>query len=108
MESYEKEWLAGEPILLAILHCVGLFDRPASGDCLKALRARPTIPGLTEALVGRDDDRWRHAVARLRESARRLASLCARTISRTRLGSAGRSSLSPLTMNFISLPVRLS
>ncbi len=28
MESYEKEWLAGQPILLAILHCVGLFDRP--------------------------------------------------------------------------------
>ena len=44
MESYEKEWLAGQPILLAILHCVGLFDRPASGDCLKALRAKPAIP----------------------------------------------------------------
>src|SRR5580693_4269090 len=29
MESYEKEWLAGQPILLAILRCVGLFDRPA-------------------------------------------------------------------------------
>ena len=39
MESYEKEWLAGQPVLLAILHCVGLFDRPASGDCLEALRA---------------------------------------------------------------------
>src|SRR5208337_3739605 len=23
MESYEKEWLAGQPLLLAILHCVG-------------------------------------------------------------------------------------
>ncbi len=31
MESYEKEWLAGQPVLLAILHCVGLFDRPATG-----------------------------------------------------------------------------
>ena len=51
MESYEKEWLAGQPILLAILHCVGLFDRPASGDCLKALRAKPAIPGLTDAIV---------------------------------------------------------
>ena len=68
MESYEKEWLAGQPILLAILHCVGLFDRPASGDCLKALRAKPAIPGLTDALVGLSDDQWRRAVARLREA----------------------------------------
>src|SRR5271166_3517484 len=67
MESYEKEWLAGQPILLAILHCVGLFDRPASGDCLKALR-KPAIPGLTDALVGLNDDQWRRAVARLREA----------------------------------------
>ena len=68
MESYEKEWLAGQPILLAILHCVGLFDRPASGDCLTALRAKPAIPGLTDALVGLSDDQWRRAVARLREA----------------------------------------
>ena len=34
-----------QPVLLAILHCVGLFDRPASGDCLKALRAKPAIRG---------------------------------------------------------------
>ena len=67
MESYEKEWLAGQPILLAILHCVGLFDRPASGDCLEALRAKPAIPGLTDALVDLSDEQWRRAVARLRE-----------------------------------------
>jgi hypothetical protein len=68
MESYEREWLAGEPVLLAILRCVGLFDRPASGDCLKALRAEPAIPGLTDALVGLSDDQWRRAVVRLREA----------------------------------------
>jgi TIR domain/AAA ATPase domain len=67
MESYEKEWLAGQPTLLAILHCVGLFDRPASGDCLTALRARPAISGLTDAIVGLDEKQWGHAVARLRE-----------------------------------------
>jgi hypothetical protein len=67
MESYEKQWLAGQPVLLAILHCVGLFDRPASGDCLKALRAEPAIRGLTDALVGLSDEEWRHNVARLRE-----------------------------------------
>ncbi len=68
MESYEKEWLAGQPVLLAILHCVGLFDRPATGHCLAALRARPAIPGLTDALVGLSDEQWRRAVARLREA----------------------------------------
>jgi hypothetical protein len=67
MESYEKEWLANQPILLAILQCVGLFDRPAAGDCLKALRARPAIPGLTDALVGLSDEQWRRDAARLRE-----------------------------------------
>ena len=40
---------------------------PASGDCLKALRAKPAIPGLTDAIVGLSDDQWRRAVARLRE-----------------------------------------
>ena len=67
MESYEKEWLADQPALLAILHCVGLFDRPASADCLKALRAEPAIPRLTDALVDLSDDQWRRSVARLRE-----------------------------------------
>jgi hypothetical protein len=68
MESYEKEWLADQPILLAILHLVRLFDRPASGDCLRALRAKPTIPKLTEVLVDLSDEQWRRAVARLREA----------------------------------------
>ena len=67
MESYEKEWLADQPILLAILQCVGLFDRPAGGDCLKALRAKPAIPGLTDALVDLSDDQWRRNVERLRD-----------------------------------------
>ena len=67
MKLYEKEWLADQPILLAILHCVGLFDRPASGDCLKALRAKPAISRLTDALIDLDDDEWRDAIGRLRE-----------------------------------------
>jgi tetratricopeptide (TPR) repeat protein len=74
MESYEKEWLAGQPALFAIMHIVGLFDRPASGDCLNALRAKPAIDGLTDQIVGIDDDTWKRAVARLRE-VRLLASL---------------------------------
>jgi tetratricopeptide (TPR) repeat protein len=67
MESYEKEWLADQPALFAIMHIVGLFDRPASGDCLDALRAKPAIDGLTDQIVGIDDNTWKRAVARLRE-----------------------------------------
>jgi hypothetical protein len=66
LESYEKEWLAGQPELLAIMQLVGLFDRPASADCLKALRAKPAIAGLTDRLVAMDDRVWQRAVARLR------------------------------------------
>ena len=67
MESYEKEWLADQPALLAILECVGLFDRPASGDCVKALRKKPAVPGLTDALVDLSEEQWRRNVERLRE-----------------------------------------
>jgi hypothetical protein len=68
MESYEKEWLAGRPVLLAIMHLIGLFDRPASGDCLSALRAKPAIEGLTDQIVKLSDSEWQRAVAHLREA----------------------------------------
>jgi hypothetical protein len=67
MESYEREWLKDQPVLLGIMYLVGLFDRPASGDCLKALRSKPAIQGLTEQLVKLSVLEWRTAVARLRE-----------------------------------------
>jgi hypothetical protein len=67
MESYEREWLADQPALLAVLHCVGLFDRPATADCLQALRSQPKIPGLTDVLVDLTDEQWRRTIARLRE-----------------------------------------
>jgi hypothetical protein len=67
MESYEKEWLAGQPVPHAIMHMVGLFERPASGDCLNALRRKPAIPGLTDGIVDLDETEWRRAVARLRD-----------------------------------------
>jgi len=37
---------------LALLHLLGLFDRPATADCLAALLQAPVIPGLTESLAG--------------------------------------------------------
>src|SRR5580693_1136184 len=67
MESYEKEWLAEQPVLLAIMHLAGLFDRPASADCLTALRGNPAIKGLTDRIVTLDENEWQRAVARLRE-----------------------------------------
>jgi hypothetical protein len=67
MESYEKEWLAGQPALLAIMHMIGLFDRPASSDCVDALRRRPIIEGITDQIVELADSEWQRAVTRLRE-----------------------------------------
>ena len=70
MEAYEK-WFAGgrEKGLrqLAILRLLGLFDRPASKDCLDALRAAPVIAGLTESLVGLHPREWKLALSRLEE-----------------------------------------
>lgn len=59
-------WL-GEGPELAILRLLGLFDRPADAGSLKALRAAPPIPGLTEPLVGISGEDWDLAVANLRE-----------------------------------------
>src|ERR1700720_170308 len=67
MESYETEWLAGQPVQHAIMHMVALFDRPASGDCMRALRAKPRIPGLTDPVVDLDEGGWQRAAARLRD-----------------------------------------
>jgi hypothetical protein len=70
MEAYEK-WFAGEGEKglrqLAILRLLGLFDRPASKNCLDALRAAPVIAGLTEALVRLNPREWKLALSRLEE-----------------------------------------
>ena len=49
------------------MHLVGLFDRPMSADCQEALRRRPAIEGLTDAIAEVDEGHWQRAVARLRE-----------------------------------------
>ncbi len=58
-------WL-GESPELAILRLLGLFDRPAHPETLGALRARPTIPGLTELLVNLREEDWQLALSNLR------------------------------------------
>jgi tetratricopeptide (TPR) repeat protein len=63
MTAYER-WLKRREI--AILHMLGLFDRPAEEDEIAALRAKPVIRGLTGALAGVDERKWKRAVANLR------------------------------------------
>lgn len=67
MQAYETEWLKDEPVLSAIMSLVGLFDRPASADCLEALRRAPPIEGLTDKLVDLSSEQWADAVSALRE-----------------------------------------
>ncbi len=70
MESYER-WFQGQPEL-DILRLMGLFDRPAEGGAIEALRAKPAIPGLTSELQGLSHEDWQYAVEDLR-AARLLA-----------------------------------
>lgn len=51
---------------LAILRMLGLFDRPATPDCLAALCKRP-ISGLTDELASLDEESWNGAVSFLAE-----------------------------------------
>lgn len=70
LETYER-WLQspeGNPVDLQALRLVGLFDRPARSDCLDALRAAPSIPGLTDLLVPLDNDDWNAVLGRLNEA----------------------------------------
>ncbi len=51
----------------AILRIIGLFDRPASKDCLDALRREPPLEGITDSLIALSETDWRHALGRLRK-----------------------------------------
>jgi hypothetical protein len=70
MKAYE-DWLAsaGEEGQgqLAVLRLLGLFDRTADPGCLRALRAAPAIPGLTDTLADLADEDWEAAVSDLED-----------------------------------------
>ena len=66
MASYEK-WF-GEGSELAVLRMLGLFNRPADGPAVAALRAPPAIPGLTDKLQDLSERDWRLALANLRRA----------------------------------------
>jgi hypothetical protein len=74
MAAYGK-WMEGESDEarreLAILRLMGLFDRPATGDCVAALLEAPAIAGLTEPLVGLAEEDWNSSLDAL-ESAKLL------------------------------------
>ena len=53
---------------VALLKLLGLFDRPATADCVAALRKAPVIPGLTEPLVGVAEDDWEFSLTALRDA----------------------------------------
>jgi nucleoside phosphorylase len=68
MVAYERWLQSGGPQRqreLAVLRLTGLFDRPMAKPCLQALRAEPSIPGLTDALVRLTPQQWNIAVTRL-------------------------------------------
>jgi hypothetical protein len=75
MAAYVK-WMEGESDEarreLAILRLMGLFDRPATGDCVAALIGAPAIAGLTEPLVGLAEEDWNSSLDAL-ELAKLLA-----------------------------------
>ncbi len=70
VEAYEH-WFARGGVdgarQLAVLRLLGLFDRPASGALLAALRRPPVIPGLTESLAGLSEPDWNTTLSELEE-----------------------------------------
>ncbi|MCI0541729.1 MAG: hypothetical protein L0Z50_41560, partial [Verrucomicrobiales bacterium] len=71
MEAYVK-WMEDDSQEarreVALLKLLGLFDRPATADCVAALLKAPAIPGLTEPLVGLAEDDWEWSLSVLRDA----------------------------------------
>ena len=71
MEAYVK-WLENDSEEarreVAVLKMLGLFDRPATADCVAALLQAPAIAGLTEPLVGLAEDDWEFSLTSLRDA----------------------------------------
>ena len=66
MESYEA-WFKGKPEL-DILCIMGLFDSPAEGGAIEALKADPPIRGLTSELKNLGEYDWCFALDNLRNA----------------------------------------
>ena len=53
---------------VAILRCLGLFDRPVTTDCLAALQKAPAISGMTKAIVGISAEQMSLTLTRLEKA----------------------------------------
>src|SRR5262249_41462167 len=51
-----------------LLRLVALFDRPATGGALEALRKGPAIPELTSTLCTMSESQWQEVIANLRSA----------------------------------------
>jgi tetratricopeptide (TPR) repeat protein len=70
LAAYEQWFSHGEEDEvrgLAILRVLGLFDKPADAGCMKALCKPPIIKGLSETLVGIQENDWNRALSSLAE-----------------------------------------
>jgi tetratricopeptide (TPR) repeat protein len=66
LEAYERWFMTdGRNEELQLLRLLGLFDRPATPDCLAVLREAPAIPSLTDLLTPLSDAQWNLTVSRL-------------------------------------------
>ena len=65
MAAFEKRF--GEGPEVELLSMLGLFDHPADGGAIAALRAPPPITGLTEHINELYETDWLHLVSTLRE-----------------------------------------
>lgn len=66
MAAFEKRF--GEGSEVELLSMLGLFDRPADGGAIAALRAPPPITGLTEHINELSEGDWLLLVSTLREN----------------------------------------
>jgi hypothetical protein len=60
------EWLGAQSPACSLLRLLGLFDRPAEQESLRALCQRPVLSGLTESLADLDEGKWRQVIEQLR------------------------------------------
>jgi tetratricopeptide (TPR) repeat protein len=66
MRSYERQF--GDSPELAVLHLIGLFDRPAKRELIDVLRGSPPTVGLNDKLLKRNDAQWKRTLARLKHA----------------------------------------
>jgi hypothetical protein len=67
MKSMDEEWLSQARLHATIMRVVGLFDCPASAECLEALRQPPALAGI-EAWQAANSDARADAIYELREA----------------------------------------